>query len=100
MEQRLQCGDCKKVRYRVDGTDVLSVVAPAIEKGRDVDGKVEYEDVQLWDCLDRVLGTEALEYDCPSCEKKVNALKYVFFFFPVGLWTDSFMKTNQIRILP
>jgi uncharacterized UBP type Zn finger protein len=81
MEQRLQCGDCKKVRYRVDGMDVLSVVAPAIEKGKDDDGKVEYRDVQLWECLDTLLGTGALEYGCPSCGRKVHALKWVLTFF-------------------
>ncbi|KAE9393596.1 ubiquitin carboxyl-terminal hydrolase 14 [Gymnopus androsaceus JB14] len=79
MEQRLQCNDCKKVRYRVDSTDVLSVAVPATEKGKDADGKVLYEDVSLWTCIDGLLGVEALEYNCPSCGKGVNALKQTKF---------------------
>jgi ubiquitin carboxyl-terminal hydrolase 5/13 len=57
--------------------DVVSVAVPATEKGRDADGKVLYEDVQLLQCLDALLGTEALEYACPSCGKAVHALKCV-----------------------
>lgn len=75
MEQRLQCGDCKKVRYRVDGTDVVSVAVPATEKSKDAEGKIVYEDVQLTDSLDSLLGVEVLEYTCPSCAKKVIAQK-------------------------
>ena len=81
MEQRLQCTDCKKVRYRVDNSDVVSVTVPAKEKGKNQDGKPVYEEVELTDCLDSLLGMEALEYACPSCSKNVQALKYVFFVF-------------------
>lgn len=79
MEQRLQCGDCKKVRYRVDSMDVVSVAVPALEKGKNEDGKTLYEEVKLWTCLDGLLGIEGLEYGCPSCGKSVNALKWVIF---------------------
>jgi ubiquitin carboxyl-terminal hydrolase 5/13 len=34
MEQRLQCTDCKRVRYRMDKMDVVSVAVPATEKGK------------------------------------------------------------------
>lgn len=80
MEQRLQCTDCKKVRYRMDNADVVNVNVPAREKGKDEDGKSIYQEVQLTDCLDSLLAMEALEYACPSCSKKVHALKYFFFF--------------------
>ncbi|KAH9846183.1 ubiquitin carboxyl-terminal hydrolase 14 [Lenzites betulinus] len=79
MEQRLQCGDCKRVRYRVDATDSVSVPVPAREKGRDEEGKVLYEEVSLTECLDIVAGTEALEYTCPVCAKKVIATKQTRF---------------------
>ena len=82
MEQRLQCTDCKEVRYRVDNSDVVSVTVPAKEKGgKNEDGKEKpvYEEVELTDCLESLLGMEALEYACPSCSKNVQALKYVFF---------------------
>ncbi|PBK81751.1 ubiquitinyl hydrolase [Armillaria gallica] len=75
MEQRLQCNDCKKVRYRVDNMDVVSVSVPAVEKGKDADGKTLYEEVQLWQCLESLLGVDALEYACPSCQKSVHALR-------------------------
>ncbi|KAG5220765.1 ubiquitinyl hydrolase [Salix suchowensis] len=76
MEQRLQCADCKKVRYRVDNTDTVSVTIPAKEKSKDQDGKVTYEEVDLWQCIESLLGIEALEYACPSCQKTVHALKH------------------------
>jgi len=79
MEQRLQCGTCKKVRYRVDTMDVVSVAVPAIEKGKNADGVVTYEEVPLGQCLDSLLGSEALEYECPSCGKSVNATKQTKF---------------------
>jgi ubiquitin carboxyl-terminal hydrolase 5/13 len=84
-EQRLQCTSCKKVRYRTDTTDVVSVTVPANEKGKDADGKTIYHDVQLTDCIDTLLGSEALEYACPSCATKVQAIKYgVFTVLPLA----------------
>jgi ubiquitin carboxyl-terminal hydrolase 5/13 len=62
----------------VDNADVVSVIVPGKEKGKNEDGKSVYQEVQLTDCLDSLLSMEALEYTCPSCSK--NVLKYVFFF--------------------
>lgn len=90
MEQRLQCTDCKKVRYRVDNADVVSVTVSAKEKGKNEDGKSIYQEVQLTDCLDSLLGLEALEYACPSCSKNVQALKYVF-----SVLTYFFLTSHQ-----
>ena len=65
----------------MDNADVVSVTVPAKGKGKDEDGKSIYQEVQLSDCLDSLLGMEeALEYACPSCSKNVQALKYFFFF--------------------
>ena len=75
MEQRLQCGECAKVRYRVDAADVVSVPVPRHEKGVDEEGKTQFEDVKLQECLDVLTGVEALEYTCPSCQKQVIAQK-------------------------
>lgn len=75
MEQRLQCGECKGVRYRVDGMDVVSVPVHAHEKGKDAEGKTEWAEVQLEDCLNTLTGAEALEYACPKCQKNVIATK-------------------------
>ncbi|KAF7760323.1 hypothetical protein Agabi119p4_10999 [Agaricus bisporus var. burnettii] len=85
-EQRLQCADCKKVKYITEEADVVSVSVPANEKGKMEDGKVIYEDVLLEKCLETLLGTEALEYKCPSCNKTVHAIKQTrFATFPETL---------------
>ncbi|KAG8751505.1 hypothetical protein FRC12_012420 [Ceratobasidium sp. 428] len=76
MEQRLKCNECGKVRYRVDEHDSVGVPIPAKELKPAEEGvKAQYESVQLDSCLDVVAGEEALEYSCPSCEKKVIAIK-------------------------
>ncbi|KAI0314538.1 ubiquitin carboxyl-terminal hydrolase 14 [Amylostereum chailletii] len=75
LEQKLQCGTCQGVRYRVDGQDVLSVPVPAREKGKDADGKTLYEEVKIEECLDLVTGVEGLEYKCPQCSQTVVASK-------------------------
>ncbi|EPQ61322.1 ubiquitinyl hydrolase [Gloeophyllum trabeum ATCC 11539] len=75
MEQRLQCGDCKKVRYRVDEVDTISVPVLATEVGKDEEGRTLWKDVELMECLNAVVAPEALEYTCPACQKKVLATK-------------------------
>ena len=74
-EQRLACGECGRVRYRVDATDAASVPVPAREAGKDGEGRVVYGEVPVKECLDIWAGTEALEYQCPACQKKVIATK-------------------------
>ena len=59
--------------------DVSSLLVPATEKGKNEDGKTIYEDVLLTQCLESLLGSEALEYACPSCKKSVIAAKFVPF---------------------
>ncbi|KAJ9102418.1 hypothetical protein QFC21_002818 [Naganishia friedmannii] len=85
MEQRLQCGECKGVSYRTDQVDSISLPVPANESGEIVIGQgdggsaapkqKQYEPVNFKKCLDMVVEPEALEYSCPSCEKKVIATK-------------------------
>jgi ubiquitin carboxyl-terminal hydrolase 5/13 len=86
MEQRLQCrretGGCGKVRYRVDGMDVLSVGVPAINRPIEVDenGKEkpqEYEPVELVGCIEEgILGREPVDgWQCPGCSGKGGAWK-------------------------
>ncbi|QRW15287.1 ubiquitin carboxyl-terminal hydrolase [Ceratobasidium sp. AG-Ba] len=76
IEQRLKCNDCGKVRYRVDEHDSIGVPIPAKElKAAEEGAKAQYESVNLDSCLDSVAGEEALEYSCPSCERKVIATK-------------------------
>ncbi|OCH88833.1 ubiquitin carboxyl-terminal hydrolase 14 [Obba rivulosa] len=75
MEQRLECSECRRVRYRVDPMDALSVPVPAKEKGKDAEGKTTWEEVLLEESIDMVTSPEALEYTCPACQKKVIATK-------------------------
>lgn len=77
MEQKLECGRCGGVRYRVDQQDVLSLAVPAREKGKDEEGRIKYEDVKVEECLDGVFGVEGLEYRCPKCDASVEARKQV-----------------------
>lgn len=81
-EQRLQCTSCKKVRYRVDKADILSIAIPVKEKGKNDEGKTVYEDVQLSECISGKPGKEALEYSCPDCKTTVIAVKWVL---PLGI---------------
>ncbi len=79
MEQRLQCGDCKRVRYRVDEHDVVSILVPArtnaVDLAKGEIGNVKYENVQLEECLNLLTAPEALEWRCPACERGVIANK-------------------------
>jgi len=84
MEQRLQCGTCKKVRYKTDSHDALSLSIPAkevmrMEGGTEDTKKTEYEPVQLETCLKLYTQPDGLEYKCPSCNQTVIAQKQTRF---------------------
>ncbi|KAF9460620.1 ubiquitin carboxyl-terminal hydrolase 14 [Collybia nuda] len=78
-EQRLQCRQCNRVRYRVDSVDVVSVNVPSDEKGKNAEGKVQYAEVELRKCVDSLFGAEVLEYECVSCGRGVSALRQTRF---------------------
>ncbi|KAG9016283.1 hypothetical protein FRB90_003507 [Tulasnella sp. 427] len=106
LEQRLQCTNCHKVRYRVDSQDSISVPVPAKEKPPVMtEGgeppKVEYEPVELLQCLESALGTEALEYACPSCGTNVMLEKQSrFSTFPdvLVIHTKKFQLVNWVPV--
>lgn len=85
MEQRLQCIACKKVRYRQDEQDNISISVPVrrLSPQKQVDSdqspKVEFESVTLKECLDMFTGTEQVELTCPSCNSKDGFLKRSLF---------------------
>lgn len=101
LQQRLQCQECKKVRYTVEAQDAgLSLPVPirvkdksskgkASIEGQDAnddtakveqeDGKAEFEPVDLKECLDIFTAPETLDYRCPSCDKNVQAVKQTLF---------------------
>jgi ubiquitin carboxyl-terminal hydrolase 5/13 len=76
MEQRLQCLNCKKVRYRSDEQDNISIPVPLTkvarkegEEGKENEG-AEYEPVNLKQCLDGFTAAEIVELTCPACGSK------------------------------
>jgi len=54
-------------------------------KGKDADGKTLYHDVQLMQCLEALLGSEELDYACPSCTHNIQAVKFVSSFLASGM---------------
>ena len=86
MEQRLQCTSCKKVRYRADEQDNISIpvpIRPLPQKpGNPSNGekpKDEYETVTLKECLDTFTAAEAVELTCPSCDSRAGFTKRSLF---------------------
>lgn len=120
LQQRLQCNECKRVRYTVEAQDAgLSLPAPlrvkpktdtivpgddaaatalkgkALTEGENAESgqktssaaakavnssdRVEYEPVDLRECLDIFTSPETLDYRCPACNKNVTATKQTLF---------------------
>jgi ubiquitin carboxyl-terminal hydrolase 5/13 len=90
MEQRLQCISCKKVRYREDEQENISVPVPIrrIKKDdrmevTDSEGKEkekeEFEPVTLKECLDIFTADELVELTCGSCGSKDGFTKKSLF---------------------
>lgn len=72
IEQRLQCLGCKKVRYKVDEQDNISVAVPA----RRISGEQDqFESVTLSECLDIFTAEEVVELSCPACESQAGFSK-------------------------
>ena len=87
LEQRLQCLSCKKVRYRTDEQDNISIPVPAKRISRDhnnnqtdtSDSKDEYEPVTLKTCLDTFTAPETVDLTCPSCASTAGFEKRTLF---------------------
>lgn len=86
VEQRLQCMSCKKVRYRSDEQDNISIPVPirqlakaSTEHASGEKHKEEYEPVTLKECLDTFTGAEVVELTCPSCGSKAGFTKRSLF---------------------
>lgn len=87
LEQRLQCLGCKKVSYRSDVQDNISVPVPVrrikqsesaetvTDKKEDEKEKENFESVTLKECLDIFTGPEIIEYTCKGCGGKDGAVK-------------------------
>lgn len=89
MEQRLQCLSCKRVSYRTDIQDNITVPVPVRrvrgatidmvvdgEGGTEVGAKKDvFEPVTIKECLDIFTGDEVIEYTCKACGGKDGARK-------------------------
>jgi ubiquitin carboxyl-terminal hydrolase 5/13 len=98
MEQRLQCLSCKKVRYKQDEQENISIPVPIrrIPKDAQMDvsangtdskekekPKEEFEPVSLKECLDIFTADEHVELTCSSCGSK-----------------DGFSKRSMFKTFP
>ncbi|CAG8955578.1 hypothetical protein HYFRA_00009532 [Hymenoscyphus fraxineus] len=103
MEQRLQCLSCKKVRYRTDEQDNISVPVPIRKISRqagDEDKKDEYESVTLKECLDIFTSEEHVELTCSACGSKDGFIKRSLFkTFPEVLAVNA-RRFNLINWVP
>ncbi|ETI28156.1 hypothetical protein G647_00605 [Cladophialophora carrionii CBS 160.54] len=83
MEQRLQCLNCQRVRYRTDEQDNISIPVPVRRKqvvnsesgSTDAPKGSEFEPVSLKECLDIFTATTAVELTCPACGSKAGFTK-------------------------
>lgn len=90
MEQRLQCVGCKRVRYRTDEQENISIPVPIrrIPKEAQMDvtdgngkkeEKEEFEPVSLKECLDIFTAEEMVELTCSACGSKDGFTKRSMF---------------------
>jgi ubiquitin carboxyl-terminal hydrolase 5/13 len=101
MEQRLQCVSCKKVRYRTDEQENISITVPirripkdATMEITDSEGKEkekeEFEPVSLKECLEIFTADEMVELTCGSCGSKAGFIKRSMFkTFPAVLAVNA-----------
>ncbi len=97
MEQRLQCMHCRKVRYRTDEQDNISIPVPVRRKPSTANDasdsekpKDEFEPVTLKECLDSFTASEIVELICPSCQSKDGFTKRSLFkTFPSTLAVNA-----------
>ncbi|CAK7201366.1 ubiquitin C-terminal hydrolase Ubp14 [Sporothrix eucalyptigena] len=82
LEQRLQCLNCKKVRYTTNEQDNIFIDVPlekqaVADEGDSTD--TGYKPVTLKECLDRFTGEETVELTCAACGSKDGYTKRSLF---------------------
>lgn len=95
VEQKLQCLECKKVRYKIEEMENLSVAVPirrlkqadvAMTNGdKDEKRKEEFEPVTLKQCLDDYTAPEVVELQCSGCSNAGFSKQTLFKTFPTVL---------------
>jgi len=85
LHERLQCKQCKKVRYTKIKDNMVTFNVPANKK--DEEGN-EYKPVSFETCLSQFAFEETIEFNCPYCKTKTEATKSTkFLTFPKYLVT-------------
>ncbi|KAJ8120436.1 hypothetical protein ONZ43_g2856 [Nemania bipapillata] len=96
-EQRLQCINCKKVRYSSTEQDSIFIDVPLEKLAQPGEGGDDiYQPVTLEQCLDRFTAQEAVELTCPACASKVGFMKQTLFkTFPATLVVNARKMTVE-----
>lgn len=100
MEQRLQCLNCKRVRYRTDEQDNISIPVPArkierpnfetAENNSTGKEKDQYAAVLLEECLDIFTGEDTVQLKCPACGSNAGfTTRSLFKTFPEVLVVNA-----------
>ncbi|KAJ4303542.1 ubiquitin C-terminal hydrolase Ubp14 [Kalmusia sp. IMI 367209] len=101
MEQRLQCLNCNKVRYRQDEQENISIPVPIRRISKDdtmevtdnegkEKAKEEFEPVTLKECLEIFTALETVELTCGGCGSKAGFTKQSMFkTFPAVLAVNA-----------
>ena len=110
MEQRLQCLSCKRVSYRTDIQDNITVPVPArrikhsanVEVAEEVGKKKDvFEPVTIKECLDIFTGDEIIEYTCKACGGKDGAKKLdQTIRLTFGCFTDNTYRHSKFKTVP
>ncbi|ODN74591.1 hypothetical protein L202_06950 [Cryptococcus amylolentus CBS 6039] len=76
MEQRLECGKCKRVGLQTEPADLASLPVEAVEEGVGEGGKKLFKRVELTKCLEGLCAVEEVSgYECSNCKEKTTAYK-------------------------
>ncbi|KAK5114519.1 hypothetical protein LTR62_002454 [Meristemomyces frigidus] len=94
MEQKLQCLSCKRVRYKQDEMENLSVAVPIkrLPKREDVsmdEKKEEFEPVTLSQCLEDFTAVEVVDLTCSACKQTGFTKQFLFKTFPTILAVNA-----------
>ncbi|CAG8814205.1 26649_t:CDS:2, partial [Racocetra persica] len=99
IQTRLQCVECKRVRYKDSTESSISISVPANKIEANENNEAEYEPVNFEQCLQLFAADSAIEYMCPACNKKTVAMTHTrFLTFPEVLvvHTRRFEEENWV----
>lgn len=81
-EQRLECLNCHKVRYRQEDQENLSIPVPARRIEDNGEGSSAFETIQLKECFDLYAAKDSVDYKCKTCGSIGSSTQTLFKSFP------------------